>query len=130
MGLIPVARYAYVGLVWLFLLAVVIQVLLAGIGMFSTDPRDIALHINLGWVLHLWPVRSLSAAAIGRVGRPTLLWVGALVGTVLVQPLLPGLAATSVVLAALHPVNALLIFWIAVKLSMGGPALLPGRATS
>jgi hypothetical protein len=81
-------------------------------------------------VLHLWPILILIAAAFGRVGRPTLLWVGALVATVLVQPFLPGLAPTSALLAALHLVNALLIFWIAVKLALGGPALLPGRATS
>jgi hypothetical protein len=130
MGLMPVARYAYVGLVWLFLVGVVIQVFLAGLGLFSSDPRDIALHVNLGWVLHLWPILILIAAAFGRVGRPTLLWVGALVATVLVQPFLPGLAPTSALLAALHLVNALLIFWIAVKLALGGPALLPGRATS
>lgn len=130
MGLMPVARYAYVGLVWLFLLAVVIQVFLAGLGLFSSDPRDIALHVNLGWVLHLGPILILISAAVGRVGRPTLLWVGALAATVLVQPFLPGLASTSVVLAALHVVNALLIFWIVVKLALGGPALLPGSATS
>ena len=124
------ARYAYVGLVWLFLGILVIQVFLAGLGLFSTDPRDIALHIDLGWVLHLSPVLILVAGALGRVGRPTLLWVGALLATVLIQPFLPGLATTSVVLAALHPVNALLIFWIAVKLALGGTALLPGRAVS
>jgi hypothetical protein len=130
MSLTAGARYAYVGLAWLFVVGVVVQVFLAGLGVFSTDPRDIALHVNLGWVLHLWPVLILISATVGRVGRPTLLWVGALVATVLVQPFLPGLASTSEILAALHLVNALLIFWIAVKLALGGPALLPGRATS
>ncbi len=80
------ARYAYVGLLWLFLAAITVQVLLAGLAIFG-DPRDIGLHIQLGYILHLSPILVLIAAAVGRVGRPTLLWVGALVIVTLVQPL-------------------------------------------
>jgi len=121
------ARIAYVALVWLFLVGLVVQVFLAGIGIFSTDSRDFGTHIQLGWILHLVPVLILIAAAIGRVGRPTLLWVAALVLTTLIQPFLPGLADTSVALAALHPVNAMVMFVIAVRLAWAGPSLLPGR---
>jgi hypothetical protein len=124
------ARYAYVGLVWLFLIAVVVQVFLAGLGLFSADPRDMGLHIDLGWILHLSPILILVAAAVGRVGRPTLLWTAGLLVAVLVQPFLPGLAATSAALAALHPVNALLIFGIATRLALGASALLPGKESA
>lgn len=121
------ARIAYVALVWLFLAGLVVQVFLAGIGMFSTDPRDFGTHVQLGWILHLVPVLILIAAAVGRVGRPTLLWIAGLVVTTLVQPFLPALADTSVALAALHPVNAMLMFVIAARLAWTGPSLLPGR---
>lgn len=129
-GVARFARYAYAVVVWVFLVAVVVQVFLAGLAIFSDDPRDIGLHIDLGWILHLAPVLILVAAAVGRVGRSTLLWAGALVATMLVQPFLPGMAEASAALAALHPVNALLIFGIAAKLARGGRALLPGRETS
>ena len=120
------ARVTYVALVWLFLVGMVVQVFLAGLGMFSADSRDFGIHIQLGWILHLIPVLILIAAAVGRVGRPTVLWVAALVLTTLVQPFLPGLRETSVALAALHPVNAMVMFAITVRLAWTSSALLPG----
>lgn len=129
------ARYVYVVLVWAFLAAVAVQTLLAGLGIFG-DPRDIGLHVQLGYILHLSPILILAAAAVGRVGRGTLLWVGALVLITFVQPLLPSMAGSSALLAALHPVLALLIFaitarlaWAAVALIRKRPAPLPGDAS-
>lgn len=121
------ARVAYVALVWLFLVGLVVQVFLAGVGIFSPDARDFALHVQLGWYLHLVPVLVLIAAAIGRVGRPTMWWVAALVITTLIQPFLPALRETSVALAALHPVNAMVMFAITARLAWTSAALLPGR---
>ncbi len=118
------ARYAYVFLVWLFLGALTIQVLFAGLALFG-DPRDIGLHIQFGYLLHLSPVLILLAAAVGSVGRRTLLWVGALVAVTLVQPLLPMLSGTSVLLAAMHPVLALVMFAITARLAWTSTALLP-----
>ncbi len=126
-----IARVAYVALVWLFLIGLVVQVFLAGLGMFSADARDFGLHIQLGWTLaHLVPVLILIAAAVGRVGRTTLLWVGALVITSAIQPFLPGLRDSAVALAALHPVNAMVMFAITVWLAWTSPALLPGESPS
>ncbi|RPH35316.1 MAG: hypothetical protein EHM90_04505 [Chloroflexi bacterium] len=77
--------------------------------------------------MHLFPVLILIAAAVGRVGRPTLLWVGALVAVTLIQPLLPAIGRDSPVVAALHPVLALVMFAITARLAWASPALLPGR---
>ena len=41
------ARYAFVGLVWLYLAGVVGQTFLAGAALFSPE-RDFELHRNLG----------------------------------------------------------------------------------
>jgi hypothetical protein len=121
------ARIVYVILVWLFLTAITVQVLLAGLAIFG-DPRDISIHIQFGYLLHLSPILILIAAAVGRVGRTTLLWVGALVAVTLVQPLLPMLRGTSELLAAFHPVLALVMFAIAARLAWASLALLPGRS--
>jgi hypothetical protein len=121
------ARIVYVILVWLFLAAITVQVLLAGLAIFG-DPRDISIHIQFGYLLHLSPILILIAAAVGRVGRTTLLWVGALVAVTLVQPLLPMLRGTSELLAAFHPVLALVMFAIAARLAWTSLALLPGRS--
>jgi hypothetical protein len=123
---VRLARCGYVVLIWLFLGAITVQTLLAGLAIFG-DPRDIGLHIQFGYLLHLSPVGLLIVAAVGQVGRPTLLWVGALVLTTLIQPLLPMLAGASAFLAALHPVLALVIFAIAARLALTSVALLPGR---
>lgn len=120
------ARYAYIAGVWLFLVAITVQVLIAGLAIFG-DPRDIDLHRTLGYLLHLSPVAILIAAAVGRVGRATLLWVGALVAVTLIQPLLPAIGRDSPLVAALHPVLALVIFAIAARLAWASPALFPGR---
>ena len=118
-----IARIVYAVLVWVFLAAVTVQTLLAGLAIFG-DPRDIGLHIQVGYILHLSPILILVAAAVGRVGRSTLLWVGALVVATFIQPLLPSMAGSSAFLAALHPVLALVIFAIAARLAWTSLALL------
>ena len=124
-----VARIAYAALVWVFLAAITVQTLLAGLAIFG-DPRDIGIHIQVGYVLHLSPILIVIAAALGQVGRSTLLWVGALAVTTFIQPLLPGLAGSSAFLAALHPVLALVIFAIAARLAWTSLALLRAGPTS
>ena len=129
MTVTSVARRAYVGLSWLFLAGLVVQVFLAGLGLFSSDPRDIGAHIEFGYWLPLVPVAMLVVAALGRVGAGTLKWVGGLTILTVIQTILPTLASTAVFVAALHPVNALLLFWLAVRLAWGSrPLLTTGAA--
>ena len=116
------ARYAFAILVALFLVGVVVQTFYAGLGLFA-GAENMQLHVDLGWILHLAPILVLIAAALGRVGRATMLWTAALVVTVFIQPLLPGLSESVPALAALHPVNALLIFWISVVVARRALAL-------
>jgi hypothetical protein len=111
------AWYAYVGLIWLFLAALVLQVFLAGVGLFGTGP-EMEPHRGLGWFLHLPLLLILVAALVARVGRPTMWWVLALFVTGAVQPFLPGLRDTAPVLAALHPLNAVALSLITLKLAL------------
>ena len=111
------ARYVYLALVWIYLAAIVTQVFLAGVALFGPE-RDFATHINLGWILHLVPVLLLVAAAVARVGSRTIWWTVALVLVQGVQPLLPGLRANLPWAAALHPVLALIIFWLALTIGL------------
>lgn len=116
------ARYAFAVLAGLFLVGVVVQTFFAGLGMFA-GAENMRLHVDFGWILHLAPILVLIAAALGRVGRAALLWTAALVVTVFIQPLLPLLGESTPALAALHPVNALLIFWISVVVARRALAL-------
>jgi len=114
-------------LAWLFLAGIVIQTFYAGLALFSPG-EGFETHVGLGWALHLAPILVLIAGALGRVGRNALLWTAALVATVLVQPFLPGLRESAPILAALHPVNALLIFWLALVVARRSLALRRAEA--
>jgi hypothetical protein len=110
------AWYAYVGLVWLFLAALAVQIYLAGVGLFGTS-QDMEPHRGLGWFLHLPLLLILVAALVARVGRPTIWWVLAMFLVGAIQPILATLKDAPVV-AALHPLNAVLLSLLTVKLAI------------
>lgn len=107
------ARMAYVALAWLFVVGVVVQVLFIGLTLF-VDKQNVELHRTLGWILHLWPLLILIAAAVGRVGRRQILTALALAIVTFTVPILATLRESSPVIAALHPVGAILTFALAV----------------
>jgi Zn-dependent protease with chaperone function len=111
------ARYLYLALVWLYVAGIVVQVFLAGMGLFGAQ-RDFEPHIGLGWLLHLVPILLLIVAAVARVGSRLLWWNTALLVVQFVQPIL-ALARDDVpVVAAFHPVLALIIFWLALTIGL------------
>ncbi len=107
------ARYAYIALAWAFVAGVVLQVFFIGMGLF-VGPETMELHVGFGWILHLWPLLILVAAAVARAGRTRILHAAALAATVFVVPILATLRGDMPVAAALHPVGALLAFWLAI----------------
>ena len=117
------ARYAFVALAWAFVAGVVLQVFFIGLGLFGAT-EDFALHVSLGWILHLFPLLILAAAALARAGRTRILQATALAMTVFVVPILVLLRADSPVAAALHPVGALLAFWLAIVVAREATSLL------
>ncbi|MGZ5349235.1 MAG: DUF6220 domain-containing protein, partial [Actinomycetota bacterium] len=81
-----VARRFFVGFAWLFVLAVAIQFLLAGLGVLGGESME--AHRQWGFiVLHLIPILMLIAAIVGRMGRNVLALTGVLFLLVFVQPL-------------------------------------------
>jgi hypothetical protein len=115
--MVSAARYAFLGLVWIYLAGIVVQTFLAGAALFSPG-RDFELHRNLGYLLHLAPIGLLMVAVVGRVGREIISWTVALLIVQGIQPLLPMLRANLPLVAALHPVLVLAIFWLGVTISL------------
>lgn len=115
------ARYAYALTAWLFVVGVVVQVFFIGLGLFVGND-GIELHRNVGWILHLFPLLILAAAAVSRAGRRH--WTTALLLAVLVfiVPILVTLRDGSPVIAALHPVGAVLAFWLAIVVAQNSIA--------
>jgi hypothetical protein len=118
------ARYAYLVLAWLFLAGVVLQVFFIGMALF-VGSENFALHRDFGYILQLVPLLLLVAAAVARAGRTRLLQVVALLAVFIVFPTLPPLFRDSVpIIAALHPIGALLGFWIGIVVLRGASSLL------
>jgi Family of unknown function (DUF6220) len=111
------ARYVYLALVWIYLAGILFQVFLAGMGLFGTA-KDFEPHVGLGWILHLVPVLLLIAAAVARVGSRLIWWTVALLVVQFVQPILALARHDQPLVAAFHPVLALVIFWLAVTIGL------------
>jgi hypothetical protein len=119
--MIRAARYIYLGLAVAFVIGLVVQVFYAGMGVFGAS--DFEVHVGLGWMLHLVPVLILVAAAVGRAGRRRILWAAALAATIFVVPILALMRADAPALAALHPVGAVISFWLAIVVARDATTL-------
>jgi bacteriorhodopsin len=110
------ARIAYAALAWAFVAAIVVQVFFIGLGLFVSS-RDLELHRNFGWILHLAPLPVLVFAALARAGRRQILQAVALVVVIFFVPILAAVRSDLPYLAAFHPVGALLAFLLAIVLA-------------
>ena len=120
------ARFAFAIVAWLFLIGIVLQVFLAGVGFFVPGLDSFSYHRSLGWLLHLTPLLVLVFASVARSGRDTIWLTVALAVLMAIQPFLPELRTNAPFLAALHPVNALAIFWLAQAIARRASALIRG----
>ena len=109
-------------LAWAFVAGVILQVFFIGLGLF-VGPENLALHVNFGWLLHLGPLPVLVAAALARAGRTRILQAAALAILVFFVPILAALRTDAPLLAAFHPVGALLAFWLATVVARGATRL-------
>src|SRR4029450_6068875 len=114
-----VARKIFVGLSWLFVLAVAIQFLLAGLGVLGGESLE--PHRQWGFiVLHLIPILMLIAAIIGRMGRTVIVLTVMLFLLVFLQPLFVDPELHPRWLRSLHVLNALFIFALGYHLAQRG----------
>lgn len=126
--MVRAARYAYVALAWAFLVGLVVQVFFIGLGLFgSSDWTEV--HVGFGWLLHLVPILVLGAAALARAGRRRILYAAALAAVTFVIPIVVLFRADAPFVAALHPIGALLAFWLGVIVARDAGSL-PASALS
>jgi Family of unknown function (DUF6220) len=125
----PWAGRIFPWLAWLYVVSLLIQVLLAGLAVF-VDPATFRIHVDFGRI----------AVGLLTLLLPIVAWLGRLpsfrpaVGVLLfylLQTGLPEVKASYPVVAALHPVLALILFWLAVRLaSQASRRALPAESTS
>ena len=115
-------RLAFIGVAWLFLACVVVQVFLAGLGVFA-GAQNFTLHREFGYLFGWLTLVLLLLALVGRLGRR---WIGLSVLMLVLfafQSVFVALREVMPEAAALHPVNALAIFGVALHVARRSRAL-------
>jgi hypothetical protein len=118
------ARFAYLVLAWLFVACLVAQLFLAGLGVFRSG-ADFAVHGEFGRTFGWLAILSPLVALVARLPR----WFP-LLGLVVfilfvVQSVLVFIRADLPEVAALHPVNGVIIIGLALRLALDARAYVP-----
>jgi len=107
-----IARPIHVVVAWLFVIGLLVQVFLAGMGVFD-GPSAFVTHRDTGYALTAVPVVLLITAFVGRFGRWHVFAAVVMFGQFILQSLLVFQRDSVPAIAALHPVNGFLIVLIA-----------------
>jgi hypothetical protein len=110
-----IARVIFVVLASLFAACVVAQVFIAGMAVF-VNPLNWRWHTTFIHVFEFLPLLMLIISFVGRLPAAQRWQCAALFLLIVVQYFTANVAASLPFAAALHPVNALLIFWMATWL--------------
>jgi hypothetical protein len=124
------ARAAQPWVAWLFVACVVVQVFLAGLGIFDS-PTQFVTHREFGYLFG-WLVFVLLALAIaGRMGRRIIGLSALLIVLFILQSVFVAFRTSQPAIAALHPVNGFLIGVVGIVLAREGRAVAQSaRATA
>lgn len=110
-----VLKQAHAYLAWAFVASVVVQVFLAGAAIPQLGGNgSFGDHRNFGYLIGLLTLLVLLAAIGARADRRRILQAAGLLVLYVVQSSLPYMDPGLPFAAALHPVNALLMFWLGV----------------
>ena len=111
-----VARTVHLVVAWLLVAGLVVQVFLAGLGVFR-GPASFATHRDWGYLLELLPLVLLVTGLLGGLGRRAAILAAVILGLFILQSVFIGLRDTAPEVAALHPVNGFLITVLAIVLA-------------
>lgn len=111
---------------WAFVAGAFVQIYLAGMGVFAGSFDD---HRSLGYVLGLLPILMVVFGLIGRIGRRDILLSALLFVQGILQSVFVLQRASYPAVAALHPVNGVLMLVIGIYLAIEARRLMmAGRA--
>ena len=110
-----IARWAHVASAWLFAAGVLLQGYLAGAALTQLGGSgDFGTHAGIGY--SLMGILALAVpvlALVGRFPRAHVGWSALLLVLYIVQTTLPAARGSSPAIAALHPVNAMILLVLA-----------------
>jgi Family of unknown function (DUF6220) len=109
-GSIVLARRVHLAATWVFLAAILLQVFLIGLVLFAGGNID--NHRQFGYSIIFVALAVLLTALWARVPRRDGWMAAAVLGLYIVQTSFPQFKASAPAVAALHPVFAILLFWL------------------
>jgi hypothetical protein len=111
-----VARSAHLVVAWLLVAGLLIQIFLAGLGVFRGSGSFLT-HRDFGYTLELLPLILLVLGLIAGLGRRAALLAAGIFGLFLLQSVFVGIRTSAPEVAALHPVNGFLITFLSIILA-------------
>lgn len=103
-----IARYLYVAGAWFNLVTILFVIFAAGLMLFvSATHRE--THMNAGWGSDLPILFLILTGLLGWIPRNVVAWLVAVIVVHTIQIMLPGLRADLPILAAFHPLNAMVL---------------------
>jgi hypothetical protein len=113
-------RYLFAASAVLFVVGIIVQIFLAGLGLPGLGGGGMQTHIDFGYTLSLAPIVPLILSWPARAGRRTIVMCAVLLVITFVQTLLPSAAAGRgdiPWIAALHPVNAFIVLGLGIAVT-------------
>lgn len=117
----------FAAVAWLYLGGIVVQVVVAGASLFGD--LDWTYHEEIGWGLGTGVLLILVAGLAARPDRTTVALLVALAVSGILQPELAEARSVAPFVAALHPVNAMVLAWLAWRVARRATELSRGRSS-
>jgi hypothetical protein len=108
-----IARPIHLAASWLLVAGLLVQVFLAGMGVFA-GVTNFATHRDFGYALEALPFLLVITGLVGGYGRGPVVAAAVMFGQFILQSILVLQRDAIPAIAALHPVNGFLILLIAV----------------
>lgn len=113
------ARVAFVVVALAFVAGVTIQIFIAGLAVF-VDPLNWVRHVDSVNVLFYMPLLMVLLAIAGALPRSGQLQSGGLMALILVQYFTAHRTADFPLASAAHPVVAMVLFWLSLRVATKG----------
>lgn len=120
------ARLGFLAVAWLFVACCVIQVFLAGLGVFD-DPAAFVTHREFGYLFGLLTIVLIVLALVGRLPRSFAALSALMLVLFALQSVFVVLRTSAPEVAALHPLNGFVILLVAIFLAWRALDYRPGR---
>ena len=129
--MVGIARWAHLVSAWLFAAGVLVQGYLAGAALAQLGGNgDFELHVGIGYsLMGLLALAVPIFAVVGRFPRAHVGWSALILVLYIVQTVLPVLRSSSPAIAALHPVNAMVMLVVGVLVAVSARRQIAGVAT-